>query len=273
MFPLLGGLITGGMNLLGGMFSSDTSAQNTQAQIAGQQAMQRETQTFNAGEAEKTRAYQTQMSNTAYQRASDDMQAAGLNPAMMFSKGDAASSPAGATASVSTPTMPTPQNTHPMANIGRAAESAMNTAIAVKTYDKMTEEIANLRATESKIKADTAVSQATEPLRRQETETEKAETLRRQNVNSILGLSMPGHRVSARQAEAVERLPNWMFDIISQGSWTGKHTSEALRPLSDIISSAKGVNSMLPKSGTRSREYSSDGSFDEFWSNRTGWSR
>lgn len=53
---------------------------------------------FNALEAQKNRDYQFEMSNTAYQRASADMQAAGFNPALMFSQGGA-SSPSGSSAS------------------------------------------------------------------------------------------------------------------------------------------------------------------------------
>ncbi|QXN75035.1 DNA pilot protein [Microvirus mar12] len=53
---------------------------------------------FNAAEAQKNRDYQTQMSNTAYQRAMADMKAAGINPALAFQQGGA-SSPSGSSAS------------------------------------------------------------------------------------------------------------------------------------------------------------------------------
>ena len=58
MFPLLSGLISGGASLLGSIFSSDTSAQNTQAQIAGQEAMQGQTEQFNAQQAQLNRDFQ-----------------------------------------------------------------------------------------------------------------------------------------------------------------------------------------------------------------------
>lgn len=54
---------------------------------------------FNATEAEKQRQYETEMSNTAYQRAVNDMEAAGLNVGALGSSLSPASVPSGATAS------------------------------------------------------------------------------------------------------------------------------------------------------------------------------
>lgn len=54
---------------------------------------------FNAKQAQIQRDWETEMSNTAYQRAVADMQAAGLNPAMLYqSGGQGASTPSGANA-------------------------------------------------------------------------------------------------------------------------------------------------------------------------------
>lgn len=69
--------------------------------VAGDLIGNKMQQSFNAKEAQKNRDWQTEMSNTAYQRAATDLEAAGLN--RIIALGSPASTPSGATASIEAP--------------------------------------------------------------------------------------------------------------------------------------------------------------------------
>lgn len=86
-----------------------TTAQMEQNAFTMQQ--QNAQQQFNADQAALNREWQERMSNTAYQRGTADMVAAGLNPAMMYGGSAAsASTPSGSAASSAAPSGASPSN-------------------------------------------------------------------------------------------------------------------------------------------------------------------
>lgn len=86
--PLVaGGLISGGLGLLGGIFGNEANAEEA--------ARNRK---FQSKEAGRQMEFQERMSSTAWQRGVKDMQAAGINPMLAVSQGGA-SSPSGASGS------------------------------------------------------------------------------------------------------------------------------------------------------------------------------
>ena len=89
-----GGLLNGVFDFfgLGDLWNSISGAGLTSAEV--------EQNKFNAEQAQMQRDWQTEMDNTKVQRSVADMQAAGVNPAMMMGgSGATASTPSGATAS------------------------------------------------------------------------------------------------------------------------------------------------------------------------------
>lgn len=84
---------------------------------------------FNAQQAQIQRDWEEKMSNTAYQRAVEDMRSAGLNPYLAYSQGGA-STPQGSVASINSPTISARANSE---NFLRLVNSAISLASSIMT--------------------------------------------------------------------------------------------------------------------------------------------
>lgn len=116
---VMGGLVSGGLNLLGGVFGNESSAR----------------------QADINRQFQSDMSGTAHQREVDDLRKAGLNP-ILSARGSGASTPSGSAAAQVNP-------------VGHSFDNAVSSALAVR---KQKAEIDLINSQNDKVKAETDVT-------------------------------------------------------------------------------------------------------------------
>lgn len=154
MDPITGALISGGSSILGGLInniwggSNANSAANQNQQNAWLQAQ------WNLAAQQQNQAWLTQMSNTAYQRSTADMRAAGLNPALMYGSGGPASTPGSSPAQMD---MPKNRPVAPSSDIiTPAVSSALGAYTTVETLKKISAETENVKAQNALIHAQAA---------------------------------------------------------------------------------------------------------------------
>jgi len=233
MLGFLGGLAGGLMNFFG--------QQSTNS--ANQQMMQ-EQQQFNAGQSQINRDWQERMSNTAYQRASADMQQAGLNPAMMFGAGSSASTPSGGAAS----SPQSPPRTSPMSAVVGGMQQAISSAVSMKSMDKMTEEISNLKVDNSllaeKVKTQEEETRLTHA--RKQTELEKPHLIEAEAQKTKAQVPIVGSELEkARAIEEVYKNP--ITRKVMQSGVVGSAAKDAISPVKEVADTL--LSSALRKRG------------------------
>jgi hypothetical protein len=235
MLPLLGGLLSGGIGAISSMF-------NTNQNNANSLQMQQQAEQFNQAQTLQQENFQKDMSSTAYQRASKDMTAAGLNPASMFGSGSAASSPAGGSSTIQ-PAV----KTSAAGGIGDALKSIVPTAVQLKTadatIDNLVQQNANLKTEQINKSVDTGLKAQQAGLAESSTRRNLAET---SNIRASLP-TIADTATSARNRLAIDPDVRKMADQIG---YYGNVASKAVAPVANLVSSARGIKSLAPQRST-----------------------
>lgn len=143
---MFGAILGAASQLAGGLInkSAQSSANRTNVNIM------RETNEFNAKEAQLNRDFQVRQSNSAYQRAMQDMKKAGLNPMLAYSLGGA-STPSGGQATASGTTVQAETMGDALSQAFHSAQEARRLKSELKLQDA---NLTNVKETTAKIASD-----------------------------------------------------------------------------------------------------------------------
>lgn len=180
------------MGLMSALGSVGSSLTGGLLSFGGDNYMMEDQQAFNAKQAEYNRAFQREMSNTAYQRAARDMEQAGLN--RILALGSPASTPGGAMASSgllpagSSAVSAGAQTLNAISSAKSAeqniSESKERSKLLVSQVNKTASEIQN-------IAADTKLKEEQKGLTKQQSALAAAEVAKQETVKAFYKLLQP----------------------------------------------------------------------------------
>jgi hypothetical protein len=162
---------------------------------------------------------------------------------------------------VGTPNMALSALKSPWGDMGEAVQKAVSTAVAAKTYDKMTDEIANIRAETAKKQAERETE-----LRRPE-QVDSSTQLNIQQATKILE-EMPQFRLAGITASDILVLPPGLRRIAVQAAYLSNKGQDVTDLIGSIVSTATGIKRLtVPRktSGSRTDEYGNVSTFDQRW--------
>lgn len=200
-------VLTGGLSLLSGV------ANNL---FAG--ARQEQSQAFNAQQAAANREFQERMSNTAHQRETADLEAAGLNRILSVNHG--ASTPSGSSAST------TAAPVHDMLG------PAVNTAMA---HAKLKEELNNMKVQNLNIQYDSEKKIADANLANQAAIKTEAEKRKVDDERAIIVENLMDAKTRARRSKIeFDQLDSPAYRVLRQTGNVGEETQRATSAIGNL---------------------------------------
>lgn len=227
---------------IGNTFSS-LGARITGSRLTG---AEREANAFSAQQAQLARDYETEMSNTSYQRGVVDMQKAGVNPALMYGQG---------AAGASTPSSPSPDSVSPDAAEGPMGILSLIMQLQTWKQDIDAKKLANdeTRANIENKEADTQVKLYTLPKMEAETNkiTQETENLKTslEGIKADNELKQTAVKWADREHEAALAFQNMSTEEKAQSIKESKARIENLskqnkKILSEIAKNYEEINLM-----------------------------
>lgn len=242
----------GGLMSAGGAAAANAQQQaQFQQQVRIQQEQFERSNSIHQFEYANTQAFQERMANTAYQRATADMRAAGINPMLAYMKGGADSpagaSPAGAGSGAGAPGAPTMQNAQGELGrgIARMVSSAVDTAKTIEGVDLMKQQNATERTKQDLNRQSESTNKALETNYNIDS-AKKAEEIFRTKAETDYTKSQTGNveqqtRINKREADDVEK---------AGSARSGRELSSIVRILENYFGPLPGKESPSPGART-----------------------